>query len=91
MFEPDIYRIECEKTKRAFFGKNLVVESGKQEVLKELADGTCENQQMLEDSKTYGPESFKGVIHCSAQQFYDPNLLKAALEEAKKCWPGELY
>lgn len=83
--------MECLSEKRAYFADPLEIyfEIGK--LINKLDAGTCENQQLLQDYKTYGIREFSFSIIVSGFEYSDEKKRKQALEDAKNSWQGELY
>lgn len=88
---PGIYRIDSLETQRSLFcdADNVFFEM--REFFDNVRQGNCENQEFLEDFKTYGSDNFQFIVLNVGPEFVDKLERKKLLERYKKTWKEGLY
>ena len=90
-FQPGIFRIECLKTKKAFFGESLQVFFEVDILLENLQNDVCSNKTLQADYKKYGPESFEIERVGTGPEDKSFHKRVELLAQFKNSWEGELY
>lgn len=88
---PGIYQITSLETKRAFFADAENVFFDMREFFDNVKEGYCENQQFLEDFKSYGSDNFEFVILNVGPELADETVRKNLLKKYKNNWKDGFY
>lgn len=90
-YMPGIFRVVCTTKNKAFFGESYNTYLGAEDFVLMLEQGCCENQELVNDYKTFASEGFKVSVVHTDPLLGDRVKRRAKLEEYKNLWPGELY
>lgn len=88
---PGIFRITCLKNKKVYFGESNMLLIDLPFFAQKLAEGICENSELLSDFKKFGPDGFAVELFLTSENLSDPRIRLKVFEAIKKAWPGELY
>lgn len=89
---PGVFMVECIPEHRALFvERESNTFSEMIDYCDDLRDGVCENQELLEDFKKYGPDGFRPHLVISDYNLGDDDKRKQALRKAQEGWTGRLY
>jgi hypothetical protein len=86
-----VFEVVCVPKNSAYFSDSYQLMIDISMVVKKLEEGVFENKELVEDFKLFGFENFRFEIVVSGEEYFDDQKRKAALDSAKKSWPGSLY
>lgn len=89
--KPGILHVYCIKTNKSLFVSCESLLKTLIDLQTKFYDFDCTNQEILEDLKTYGPESFKFDVQNSDKTLQNPELRLQKLVEIKNQCNAPLY